>query len=120
MQSLSADASQLLCSDDRPIGRKRTSERDTQGACSLNVEAVDRLDMEVRFGAVAGVPAMTENLADLNVLSRPNPCTSMLEMAERNDAPVAPDHHVIAGERQPPRASTPVLRQRIADRGQAP
>lgn len=82
----------------------------------LNVDAVDRLDMQVRFRAVAGVSAPADLFADLNVLSRPNSCAEMLEMAERDYTAVAPDHDVIAGERTPALADTPGLCQGVSDR----
>lgn len=83
---------------------------------TLNVESVDRLDVQVRFRAVAGVAAQSELLTDLNAVTHPNPYAAMLEMAERNYTAAATDHDVISGERKPAPASTAVLRQRVADR----
>lgn len=106
----------LLWRDDRTIRRQGSSERDARGLCVLDVESIDRLDMQVRFSAVAGVPTPTDLFADLNVLPHPNPRAAVLKVAERDYTADASDHDVIAGERKPARADTEVLRERVTDR----
>jgi hypothetical protein len=109
----------MACVDNLSVTGQRSPEPQSHGVRALNVSAVDRLYVDVRLGAVAGVPAATEEIADPYALPRLHRHAALLEVADRNDDTVALDQHVIAGERYPARFGSAALRQRVTDRGQA-
>ena len=68
--------------DDVAIAWEQAVEGEADCIGASDVSGVDRLDMNVRFGAVPGVPALPEHVTDLYVLSWLYAHAAMDEMAE--------------------------------------
>jgi hypothetical protein len=73
------------------------------------------LHVDVRLGAVAGVPAETKHIADPYALPQTDLHTALLEVAESDHDTRALDQHVITGERHPAPFGSAALRQRVMD-----
>lgn len=73
----------------------------------LDIRPVHRLDVEMRLGAVAGVPAAAELVADVHPLPRLGRRAPVPEMTQGHHdlvRAVTPDQHVVPGQcPQPPR-----------------
>lgn len=102
--------------DDLSVAREGAPEREGHGYGALDIGGGDRLDVDVRLGAVAGVPAARELGAYLHALSRPDSQAALLEMAEGDHDTTGLDEHVVTGKRDSPCSGTALLGEGIADR----
>ena len=72
--------------------------------------------MNMRLGAVAGVPTTAEHIADPHALPRSNLDTALLKMAEGNQDIAALDQYMIPGKRYPTCLGSSLLGERVSDR----
>lgn len=105
--------------DDVAIAWEQAVEGEADCIGASDVSGVDRLDMNVRFGAVPGVPALPEHVTDLYVLSWLYAHAAMDEMAEGYHDSAAFDEDVVAGKRYPSRLCSTLLGEGVADRGES-
>lgn len=101
--------------DDLSVAGQGTLECQGHSVGALDVGGGDCLDMNMRFSAVARVPAACEHRADLHTLSRPNFQAALLEMAKSDHCTLGLDEHVVAGKGQPPCLGSALLGEGVAD-----
>ena len=78
--------------------------------------AIDCLDVKMGLGAVAGVSASAEGVADLHVVSRLNLDAAALEVTQRDHCALMLDEHMVPRERYPAFGGSLALGQRVNDR----
>src|SRR5699024_531708 len=88
------------------------------GACQ--VDLVDGLNVDVRFGRVAAVPARGDDVADAYPLPHLHTKAAVGEVAQCDDDAVARHEHVVPCEGAPAPTYPAPLRQRVSHRGQSP
>lgn len=101
--------------DDFTVVGDLVVERQRDRLGSIDVGTVYRLDMEVRFGAVARVPTAREGVAGANPFARSHPHARLLQMAEDDDDAAALDEHVIAHKGSPATGHASPLSQCVPD-----
>ena len=89
------------------------------GVGPLDITAVDRLQVDMRFSAVSRITAASHQIACANVLARMNSDAALLKVTYRDHDTIALDEHMITGELHPARLDAATLSQRVADRGQS-
>lgn len=111
-----------LCSGDIynvTIFRQGPIESQRHGASVLNYSVVHGLDVEVWFGAIAGIPATAQHVTGGDLLSDGDLNTAVLQMAERDDDILMFNEHMITCQRDPSRCSPATLSHGVADRREA-
>ena len=107
--------------DDLAVSREAALQGDGHRArVLLHLCAGYCLQVEVRFGAVAGVAAVPKMVADRNALSKLDADAVVLQVAQRDDGAAGGlNHHVVASECRPACGCSAELRECVPDQGQA-
>lgn len=83
------------------------------------VGTVDRLDVDVRFGAVPAITTGRNHLPCSHLLTDTDAQAPLSKVAHRDDRPRRrPNQDVITGQRSPAGRGSPPLREGITNRGQ--
>lgn len=115
-ERLWADGSTVLRVDDLPVPGKLAVEAQAHRVSLLDGGAIDRLDVKVRFGAVARVAAASDQITGGYTLSEADHDAAVLKMAQCDDDAIAAlDEDVVARQRLPPSLCSATLCKRLAD-----
>lgn len=107
----------VLRMDDLPIAGQRTVEAHAHCGGLLYGDPIDRLDVKVRFGAVARVPTARNEITGDHMLPGVNHDAGPLQMTQRDDGIAAVDKDMVARQRLRACGCPATLGQRVVDRG---
>lgn len=114
-------AATVLRVNDLPVARQLAVEAQAYGVGFLDGRVIDRLEVEMWFRAVAGVPTVSEKITGGYMLSRADGDAAALKVAQCDDDAIAAlDEDVVACQSLPPGRCSTTLRECVADRGETP
>lgn len=101
---------------DDTIARHQFLEHDEHGLGASDVGVVKSLNMQVRFGTVAGIAAATESFSTPYALVGLDRDAVLLEVTQRYDHAFALEQNMVTGQSLPAARDAPSLGQRVPDR----